>query len=389
MKAGTNAAASEAMRRSRRARERNPAPAAAPLTAAMTGFSRAEARSWGDRGAQAVRDVAGRLAELGQVLADAEAAPGAGEDDRAHAGARLLERRGERPGACGVEGVEDVGAVEGERQDGATGSRAVSTSAMAAEPTREPRPRARRVRSPSSQGLAALELGRTLLEERGQALLRVLRGERQVERSPLVLEPERQRGLERAVDRLLGQPDRDRRAWTRSRARPASPPRATPPWRRRARPALPRAPPAPEEAAAQDHVHRDRLPDRARQRCVPPAPGMIPRSSPAGRAARSPRRPRCRTPGRARSRRRGSSPRRRRRAASTACGWHPSGPAPLVVHVDRRRPRELLDVGARREGALVAAEHDARTASSASSSFSAPTSSSISCSRARSAAPAG
>ena len=43
--------------------------------------------------AQAPADVAGRLAELGQVLADAEAAPRAGEHDRAHLGvAGLLQR---------------------------------------------------------------------------------------------------------------------------------------------------------------------------------------------------------------------------------------------------------------------------------------------------------
>ena len=95
MKAGTKLAASEAMRMSHAQASERPAPAAAPLTAAITGFSSARiARSSGGSRAQALADVAGRLAELGQVLADAEAAPGAGEDDRAHLRiARLLERR--------------------------------------------------------------------------------------------------------------------------------------------------------------------------------------------------------------------------------------------------------------------------------------------------------
>ena len=53
--------------------------------------------------AQAVSDVAGRLAELAEVLADAEAAARAGQDDRAHFRiARLLQapRRVRRASPC-------------------------------------------------------------------------------------------------------------------------------------------------------------------------------------------------------------------------------------------------------------------------------------------------
>ena len=57
------------------------------------------------------------LLELGQVLADAEAAAFAGDDDCAHRGvARFLERRLKRLVHGGVEGVEHVRAVERERE---------------------------------------------------------------------------------------------------------------------------------------------------------------------------------------------------------------------------------------------------------------------------------
>src|SRR5439155_8694549 len=68
--------------------------------------------------AQATADVSGSLAELGQVLPDAEAAACAGEDDRTHGWvARVLEARRERAVHVGVEGVEEVRTVERDRQD--------------------------------------------------------------------------------------------------------------------------------------------------------------------------------------------------------------------------------------------------------------------------------
>jgi hypothetical protein len=55
-------------------------------------------------------DVAGGLAELGQVLADAEAAARAGDHDGAHVGvARVLQRTRERLVHRRVERVEHVG----------------------------------------------------------------------------------------------------------------------------------------------------------------------------------------------------------------------------------------------------------------------------------------
>ena len=70
--------------------------------------------------AQAVADVARRLAELGQVLPDAEAAARAGDDDGAHVrAAGLLERRAERLVHRRVERVEDVRPIERDREDGA------------------------------------------------------------------------------------------------------------------------------------------------------------------------------------------------------------------------------------------------------------------------------
>src|SRR5687767_9993138 len=60
---------------------------------------------------------------------------------------------------------------------------------------------------PFGLSLSALEPRRALLEEGVQALLGVLGSEREIERAPFVLEPERERALVRAVDRLLGEPD--------------------------------------------------------------------------------------------------------------------------------------------------------------------------------------
>ena len=103
-----------------------PAPAAAPFTAAMTGFSsradRVDVRVVGR--AQPVADVAGRLAELGEVLADAEAAAGAGDHDGADlVVARVLQRGVQRLVHRAVERVEHVGPVQRDRQDRAVALR--------------------------------------------------------------------------------------------------------------------------------------------------------------------------------------------------------------------------------------------------------------------------
>ena len=66
-----------------------------------------------------VRHVALVRLELAQVLPDAEAPPRARDDDRANVGrARSLERGRERLVHRRVEGVQDVGSVEREREDG-------------------------------------------------------------------------------------------------------------------------------------------------------------------------------------------------------------------------------------------------------------------------------
>ena len=114
---------------------------------------------------------------------------------------------------------------------------------------------------------AALELGRPLLEERGQALLRVLGREREVEEAALVVEPERERRPRRA--RLTAsfasrfatgplaaisrrQPLRLRRARPRAATTRATSPAAS-------------ASRAVRAAAGEDHVHRERLADGARE----------------------------------------------------------------------------------------------------------------------------
>ena len=64
-------------------------------------------------------DRAGQLLELLQILAGAEAAAGAGDHDGADARVgRLLERLAQSRVQRGVERVEDVRAVEGDREDG-------------------------------------------------------------------------------------------------------------------------------------------------------------------------------------------------------------------------------------------------------------------------------
>ena len=63
------------------------------------------------------------LLELREVLADAEAAAGAGDDDRAYRGvARLLQTGEKRLVQRGVERVEDVGTVERQREHAAVAS---------------------------------------------------------------------------------------------------------------------------------------------------------------------------------------------------------------------------------------------------------------------------
>ena len=70
--------------------------------------------------AQVVGDVARAVAELLQVLADAEPAAGAGEDDRARLGvARVLERGVELPVHLRRQRVQHLRAVEGDRRDSA------------------------------------------------------------------------------------------------------------------------------------------------------------------------------------------------------------------------------------------------------------------------------
>ena len=51
-----------------------------------------------------IAGVALDLAELGEVLADAEAAPGTGGDDRAHIGLRCFTRRQAPPSENNVHG---------------------------------------------------------------------------------------------------------------------------------------------------------------------------------------------------------------------------------------------------------------------------------------------
>jgi hypothetical protein len=71
-----------------------------------------------------VPDVARRLAELRQVLPDAEAATRAGDDHGTDVvGARLLEALRQRRVHGGVERVQHVGPVEGEREDVAVACR--------------------------------------------------------------------------------------------------------------------------------------------------------------------------------------------------------------------------------------------------------------------------
>ena len=107
------------MRRSHAAASERPAPAVGPLTAAITGFSSARiARMFGwyvlpSRSPDVVRD----LAELGEVLAGAEAAARARDHDGANLGVGgIAEAPRQRGVQRGVERVEHLGAVERDRQ---------------------------------------------------------------------------------------------------------------------------------------------------------------------------------------------------------------------------------------------------------------------------------
>src|SRR5581483_6565162 len=123
---------------------------------------------------------------------------------------------------------------------------------------------------------APVELRRPLLEEGREPLLRVLRGEREVDRASLVVEPEGQAALERAVDGLLREPGRDGRI--RGDVERDAPRLVEP---RLARddtgdePGLERLARG-EAATAQDHVHRERLSDRAREPLGPAGAGDDP-----------------------------------------------------------------------------------------------------------------
>src|SRR5439155_13699401 len=69
-------------------------------------------------------DVTWGLADLGQVLADAESAPGTGDDDGADVrAASIFERSRETFVQCGIERVEDVWTAERDREDCALATR--------------------------------------------------------------------------------------------------------------------------------------------------------------------------------------------------------------------------------------------------------------------------
>src|SRR5215207_9753449 len=100
-------------------------------------------------------------------------------------------------GVGGALSTSDIGAILAH-----SGHRVARTVRLACFEGRKPRVGGAR--------LAAAELGWALLEECVQAFLRVVRGERQVQRAALVLEAEREWALVRAVDGVLREPDADR-----------------------------------------------------------------------------------------------------------------------------------------------------------------------------------
>ena len=126
MNPGTNVASDEPMRTSHAHASERPAPATGPLTAAITGFSSARiARMFGWYVcSSALADAARERLELAQVLARAEAAPRAGEDDRADLRIGRLAQRGREPVVHGpVDRVVDVRPVERDRQNRAVARR--------------------------------------------------------------------------------------------------------------------------------------------------------------------------------------------------------------------------------------------------------------------------
>ena len=122
MKPGTNVAASEAILMSHAAASESPAPAHGPLTDGdhrlLERADQPDVRMVGLL--EPVTDRPGRLLELLQVLAGAEAAPGARDHDRTNLRrARLLERVAQPRMQRSVERVEDVRPVERDRENGA------------------------------------------------------------------------------------------------------------------------------------------------------------------------------------------------------------------------------------------------------------------------------
>ena len=95
MNPGTKVAWSEAIRTSQAHASESPAPATGPLIAAMHRLleraDRTDVRVV--RPLERIADATGKLGELLQVLSGAEAATGAGDDDRAHLGIGRLRQR--------------------------------------------------------------------------------------------------------------------------------------------------------------------------------------------------------------------------------------------------------------------------------------------------------
>src|SRR5262245_51261169 len=151
-----------------------------------------------------------------------------------------------------------------------TATSAVSERSVATRIRRTPAPSLLRPRSASFRpigraSLPALELGRPLLQESRKTLLRVLGRCGEVEQAALVVHPERQRPLLGPGDGLLGQLVRHR-ALGRDVAR--DPLRLVEPRLSRDHagdePRLQRLAGG-QAAAGEDHVHRQRLADGARQ----------------------------------------------------------------------------------------------------------------------------
>ena len=120
MKPGTKVASDEATRTSQAHASDSPAPAQAPLIAASTGFSSARiARTLGWYVCfEGLSDAARQLLELAKILARAETASGAREDDCANRGIRRLgECRSEPLVHRPVDRVVDVRAVERDREN--------------------------------------------------------------------------------------------------------------------------------------------------------------------------------------------------------------------------------------------------------------------------------